>query len=42
MPRGKFLLDQLKFNDKINDFMTERPKQFDFTMLKTNVRDFKT
>ena len=41
MPRGKFLLDQLTFNGRTNDSMMEGPKQFDFTMLRTNVRDFK-
>ena len=41
MSHCKFLLDQLAFNSKTNSSMTNRPKQFDFTTLKTNVRDFK-
>ena len=41
MTCGKFLLDQLSFNGKTNGFMTKRPKQFDFTTLRTNMRDFK-
>ena len=41
IPHGKFLLDQLTFNGRTNDFMMDGPKQFDFTTLRTNVRDFK-
>ena len=41
MSHDKFLLDQLAFNDRTNDSMTDGPKQFDFTTLKTNVKDFK-
>ena len=33
MPRDKFLLDQLTFNDRINSSMTEGPKQYDFLTL---------
>ena len=41
MPHGKFLLDQLEFNGRTNGSMTEGPKQFDFTTLRTNVWHFK-
>ena len=37
MSRDKFLFDQLAFNGKTNSFMTNEPKQFDFTTLRTNV-----
>ena len=37
----KFLLDQLSFNDKTNNFMTEGPKQYDFLTLRTKVKNFK-
>ena len=41
MSCDKFLLDQLTFNGKTNGSMTKWPKQFDFTTLRTNVKDFK-
>ena len=41
MSCDKFLLDQLTCNGRTKGSMIERPKQFDFTTLRTNVGDFK-
>ena len=41
MPRGKFLLNQLAFNGRTNDSITEGPKQYDFLTLGTKVGSFK-
>ena len=41
MPYYKFLLDQLIFNGKTNDFMMEGPKQDDFLMLGIKLKNFK-
>ena len=41
MPLGKFLLDQLTFNGRANDFMTEGSKQSDYLKLGTKVGRFK-
>ena len=37
MSYGKFLLNQLTFNGRINGSITKGPKQFDFITLRTNV-----
>ena len=41
MSRDKFLLDQLIFNGKTNDFMMEGPKQDDFLMLGIKLKNLK-
>ena len=41
MSRNKFLLNQLTFNDRANDSMTERSKQFNCLKLRIKIKHFK-